>query len=455
MATSEYLDLGFPDAEDPLVKLQHGLQQLADATGYTPGPIDPLRVLMEWVADTAATNEQAAVTVARAVIRWIGENIDGVPFTDATPATASIVITAGATGGDIEEGVTEVQIDGVTFIAAQDVTIAATDSVAVTFDAETPGEDGNGLFAVPQPVTPLAWVTDWTLSTPTANGTEAETDDSYLAKVIRKRRTIGRPILPEDFEARGLDWPGVGRVLVLDGYNADTTATGQDATETLAVADPDGEPLSTPVMDALAASIAAEREVGWNSFVIAGTYTTIDVTATVSKYPGSDTTATETAAETALTDYLDPAVFGAPQTGEVPGWNLETSVRRDELVTVINNAEGVNHLESIKQGAVKAATAAASTDLVAVTGHGYVAGDDVVFSDLTGGAGLVAGTTYYVIASGLTADAFKVSGTLGGSAIDITSDMTAGKVRHLKDADVPLPGVAPLTRPGAISVTVV
>lgn len=73
----------------------------------------------------------------------------------------------------------------------------------------------------------------------------------------------------------------------------------------------------------------------------------------------------------------------------------------------------------------------ADTDLFTATGHGYAAGDAVVFSDLTGGTGITAGTTYYVIAAGLTADDFKVSATRGGSTIAVSADLTAGKVKQL------------------------
>lgn len=80
-------------------------------------------------------------------------------------------------------------------------------------------------------------------------------------------------------------------------------------------------------------------------------------------------------------------------------------------------------------GTARAITATAATDLVSLTAHGFVAGDRVTFPALTGGAGLTAGTTiYHVIADGLTADAFKVSATAGGSAVDITSNATAGTV---------------------------
>jgi hypothetical protein len=69
---------------------------------------------------------------------------------------------------------------------------------------------------------------------------------------------------------------------------------------------------------------------------------------------------------------------------------------------------------------VTGATIAASTNLVTKVTHGLVAGDRVTFSLLTGGTGLTLGVTYYVIASGLTADVFKVSLTSGGAEVDVT-----------------------------------
>lgn len=56
--------------------------------------------------------------------------------------------------------------------------------------------------------------------------------------------------------------------------------------------------------------------------------------------------------------------------------------------------------------------------------HGLMATNTVRVSPYgpTLPGGLAVGTTYFVIASGLTADAFKVSLTSGGSAVDITSE---------------------------------
>lgn len=69
-------------------------------------------------------------------------------------------------------------------------------------------------------------------------------------------------------------------------------------------------------------------------------------------------------------------------------------------------------------------TADAGTDVITSAGHGLSNGDAVVFSNSGGGlpAGLSANTFYYVINA--STDTFKVSTTLGGSAVDITGTGT-------------------------------
>lgn len=69
-----------------------------------------------------------------------------------------------------------------------------------------------------------------------------------------------------------------------------------------------------------------------------------------------------------------------------------------------------------------AVTVVAATDLFTCAGHGRSAGDIVRFiSTGTLPGGTIDTRFYYVIASGLTSDDFKVSLTLGGSTIDVTS----------------------------------
>ena len=79
--------------------------------------------------------------------------------------------------------------------------------------------------------------------------------------------------------------------------------------------------------------------------------------------------------------------------------------------------------------ALPTVTATAATDLVNSTSHGLVVGDSVIFTALTGGAGLVISTPYYV--TWKDANTFKVATVKGGTAIDITTDASAATAHKL------------------------
>ncbi len=67
---------------------------------------------------------------------------------------------------------------------------------------------------------------------------------------------------------------------------------------------------------------------------------------------------------------------------------------------------------------------AIATDLCQSNGHGLTTDDRVFVCTVMGESlpsGLSATTLYYVLASGLTTDAFKLSTSSGGSAVDITA----------------------------------
>lgn len=69
-----------------------------------------------------------------------------------------------------------------------------------------------------------------------------------------------------------------------------------------------------------------------------------------------------------------------------------------------------------------------------VVNHGLRAGDRVYFRGLAGGDGLTDGTTYYVIAGGLTSSSFKVAETSGGAAFNFTADITGGRMSRISGA---------------------
>ncbi len=131
----------------------------------------------------------------------------------------------------------------------------------------------------------------------------------------------------------------------------------------------------------------------------------------------------------------DAAYHADGSLGVAAALDAATGQQRTILGAVPCGVNGDNFLEYSPRGAKQACTCLASTDVFSAVAHGFSAADPVQFYPDDGSAGglpagVVAGTQYYVIASGLTADAFKVSLAYGGSTIAVTAD-TAGtfKVR--------------------------
>jgi hypothetical protein len=87
-------------------------------------------------------------------------------------------------------------------------------------------------------------------------------------------------------------------------------------------------------------------------------------------------------------------------------------------------------------GTPVACTGDAATDVISRTAHGFSNGGMIYFPSLTGGAGLSSTTTYFV--RDATANTFKVATSLGGTAVDITTDLTAGTVAARGKLNLPL-----------------
>ena len=93
----------------------------------------------------------------------------------------------------------------------------------------------------------------------------------------------------------------------------------------------------------------------------------------------------------------------------------------------------------------------ASPGVFTLTGHGFNVGTAIYFS--TTGAlptGLSAGITYYVIASGLTANAFQVSTQIGGVAVNTTGTQSGTHTVLTQSYALP----AYISKPQSIYVTV-
>lgn len=168
-------------------------------------------------------------------------------------------------------------------------------------------------------------------------------------------------------------------------------------------------PFGSPVTSAAFNQRLTEIENAIDAVIAAGSAVTSTLDAVASA--GTRVLSLVSAAGYAVGD----AVFiGAPGSGLV----------ESSLVKAIN--VGANDL-TIGSVDIALALSAAADDIIdTAAAHGLKAGDRVVFSALSGGAGLTVETPYWVIAANLGAQTFQVSTTQGGPAVNFTSDITAG-----------------------------
>jgi uncharacterized phage protein gp47/JayE len=319
----------------------------ANLPGWVPreGQLDTWMVEV-WARMQYETQAVAAL-VPLGIFAYFGKSVLGIPAITAWPAAVQSTWTLTDTNGHTIPAGTVVAypIDGDTslyFQVAGDVTVPPSSSTTsageVTLIAVEAGTAANGLGAgTVNLVDSLAWVDTITTTATTAGGVDAESDAAYLDRLRTLLKLLApRPIKPADFSALALEVAGVARATTIDGYNPGDLTSGNERMVAVAVADAAGQPLSSGVKTAVQTFLDSEREVNFVVNVIDPTYTSVNVTATLKKLSTADGAVVQAAAEAALADYLSPA-----------NWDWSGTVRRFELVSLLDQVAGVDYVVSI------------------------------------------------------------------------------------------------------------
>lgn len=196
------------------------------------------------------------------------------------------------------------------------------------------------------------------LDTSPAGGAGPETVSSWFDRVAARLQRLTEVLsAPTQFEAAAVDLePAVVRVKALDRFDpgsGNAAAAKLDLGHvTVVVGGANGVPLTAPQKTALEAALEDAARVELDVHLIDPTITAVEVDVTVERL--ADYTAVEVAANVraALNDYLDPNT-----------WPWAGTVYRNELISVIDQAEGVSRVKVL-------ATPAAD---VAVAGNGPLA----------------------------------------------------------------------------------
>lgn len=145
----------------------------------------------------------------------------------------------------------------------------------------------------------------------------------------------------------------------------------------------------------------------------AGLLTPRGATISISALAVVGTTATATSAAHGLAVGDRVTIAGATPTWLNGSYTVATVADADTFTVTVTPPASTAE--------AKAVTLTIATDLVGLAAHGLIAGSVVEFEEITTTTGLTAGTNYYVISTGLTANAFSVSATAGGAAVDLAT----------------------------------
>jgi uncharacterized phage protein gp47/JayE len=228
------------------------------------------------------------------------------------------------------------QVESDVVIAPGSTSTADGEVVLVALD---PGTEANGLSGSGfSPVDALAFVVGIEATSPSAGGATAESDDEYLSRLREELQLLApRPILPNEFAVLAQRIPGVDRAIAIDGYNPTNGTYNNERMITVALADENGNAVSSSVKTAVSTYLDSLREVNFVVHTIDPTYTTIDVTVTVKKTSTASTQAVSEAVVAALQEYLNPQ-----------NWDWSTVVRYNELISLIDQVPGVDYVDTLQ-----------------------------------------------------------------------------------------------------------
>lgn len=165
-------------------------------------------------------------------------------------------------------------------------------------------------------------------------GNDPETDETFFTRgTTRLSRLNDTLVVPSHFASAALEQAYVVRALAIDNWDGTGSTPGTVAGHITVAIYGDGRYNTTGEKNALLALLEAASLAQLAVHVVDPNLNTINVTTQVKGLPGYDTGTIVANLTDALQEYLSPAT-----------WDWGNTVRFTELVTLINNAEGVDYI---------------------------------------------------------------------------------------------------------------
>lgn len=342
------------------------LQQYVDLTVYDRSPQDLVdRALVDaaskfpgWVPRAGNKEvvqlEAIALVIAEliygvnrvpAAVTEILVRLFGVERSNGAAATATATFTLTDAAGHTVPAGTHVRLDlddgtALVFTTDADLVVApaATEgTVAITADTATDVANGAAVATALSVLDPISFVESAELATTASGGTNPEDVGTYLQRAVQRfARLTDTLVLARHFTAAALDDVRVARATTIDrsnGAGVEGTANGHVA---VAVSGAGGAALSGPVKTEIEAALEAKALANLDVHVIDPTVTAVAVTVTVKALAGFLAADVQDAVAAAIDAYLDP-----------DAWDWGGTVRRNELIALIDLAAGVDYVDTL------------------------------------------------------------------------------------------------------------
>lgn len=302
-----------------------------------------LEALAIEVSETVFSINRVPENVLRALIALYGVVAD-----PGAPPTVDLTFNAYDTDGYVIPAGTEVSIltsagEYISFFTDEEATIASTTtSVTVGSTATSYTNIANGLpiGTEGELINPIEGVETVETATIVTGGDLPETIDSWTERgVQRLARLSDTLVIAKHFTQAALENPLVFRANTVDNWNSNAsppTTPGNDPGYVAVVVYGDGAALTTGQKAAINTDLSQRANANLVINVIDPTITTVNVTASVKVLAGYNQTTVLNAVKSAVEQYLNPAT-----------WAWSGSVRRNELIVVMDKVAGVDYVGTI------------------------------------------------------------------------------------------------------------
>lgn len=327
---------------------------------YDAAILDMSYKVPEWVPKESNTEvvllESMALEVAEAVFalnRLPGAIVEvlmrmyGIDRYIGAQPTTTITFTISTDAGlELPAGIS-VQLslgDGlepVVFTTTEALVIPAgsiTGTVAATGDRFTADANGAAAGTSVDIIDSLIYLESAVLGSPVVDGADAETDEEWRDRAVaRFGRLTETLVLPSHFTAAVLEDPTVKRAFTVDAYRPDVAGNPGDfpGYVTVCVLGQTGL-LDASAKAAIQQSLDVAAQANLAVYVSDVQITPVDVTATVRYENGYTAAQVQQNVIDALTNYLSPDT-----------WDWSSTVRRNELIALMSNADGVAYVDSL------------------------------------------------------------------------------------------------------------